>query len=693
MSLRARLALVLAGGMFGPLFAAWLVIGVLAPRQVSASTDQAAGQAADAVKQELTQACLGVGDTLTAVSNRLLAGAVVSQTITQRAAREAVEAAAARREGFQVVVLGPDGQALASAGPVAPEAAGRAARVQLGASCSQGRGVSSDPALSQSVPVELTGAAGDASTVLARVVVWYPVDDGSLDRVVAALGLPAADDVLVTAPHASTASAPEAGGGGVLATTMSEELTIAVRAAMPHGSLSGEIDGRHYQVRPAYNGVPFDVVGLSRARDLARLQLTLLAVVTVTAVGAVVLVSLLAGRLTAPLEHVAAVADRLRRGDLSARTGLRGRDEVGRLATSFDAMADELERTVGALRDRSRAVAEMFDNVGEALGRSHDLDGLVATVLDSAMLGADASVGLVLLGDVGGLQVQACHSAAGRPDQAPAVAEALGVLAGRSVERRELVRGRREGGPEGAAEADAVPEGLQAALALPLMKGDRVFGALAIAREDGAQDFDAETVSAIRVLSSQAGTAVANVRQHEETRRQSVTDPLTGAGNFRHLSATLAREVERASRFGHPLAVLMLDLDKFKDVNDTMGHAFGDGVLREFARRLQECLREVDTVARYGGEEFCVIAPETDLAGARRVADRIVQVVRAEPFTVGRRSRPVTVSVGVAVFPDHGTGAAELMGAADVALYAAKRTGRDRWVVAGASGGARVEQA
>ena len=102
---------------------------------------------------------------------------------------------------------------------------------------------------------------------------------------------------------------------------------------------------------------------------------------------------------------------------------------------------------------------------------------------------------------------------------------------------------------------------------------------------------------------------------HHEAQRLSTTDPLTGLWNFRYLSMSLAREIERSTRFDRPLAVLMLDLDHFKQVNDEHGHARGDSVLRELAHRVQEQIREVDTFARYGGEEFVVVLPETDGRG------------------------------------------------------------------------------
>ena len=119
--------------------------------------------------------------------------------------------------------------------------------------------------------------------------------------------------------------------------------------------------------------------------------------------------------------------------------------------------------------------------------------------------------------------------------------------------------------------------------------------------------------------------AVDNVRVHEEAQRLSLTDPLTGLWNYRYLRESLRREVERASRFGRMLGVLALDLDQFKEVNDTYGHAAGDAVLAEFARRVRGEIREVDLAFRQGGEEFVVLLPETDARGGgdrRRAARR-----------------------------------------------------------------------
>jgi two-component system cell cycle response regulator len=186
----------------------------------------------------------------------------------------------------------------------------------------------------------------------------------------------------------------------------------------------------------------------------------------------------------------------------------------------------------------------------------------------------------------------------------------------------------------------------------------------------------------VRRLADDAGIAIANVRRHEEVRRLSLTDPLTGVGNRRHLETTLSREIAGALRSDLPLSVLMLDIDHFKRVNDTFTHTFGDVVLRDFARRLLRIVRESDMVMRYGGEEFAIVLPVTDVDGGSRLAERILTAIRAEPFRHGEIEQQITVSIGVAAFPRDGRTAEHVLNAADRALYAAKHQGRDQWQIA-----------
>lgn len=168
----------------------------------------------------------------------------------------------------------------------------------------------------------------------------------------------------------------------------------------------------------------------------------------------------------------------------------------------------------------------------------------------------------------------------------------------------------------------------------------------------------------------------------------SISDQLTGLRNRRYLDRVLQEECCRCQRYRHPLAVLLLDIDHFKRFNDEFGHDIGDECLRRVAAVLaMEMRTPVDNVARYGGEEFCVIMPETELEGARIVAERIRAAVEAMEFMVGDRRVPVTVSIGVAsVVPPTAEYSRELLKQADVLLYEAKAAGRNRVMTARRAG-------
>jgi len=157
----------------------------------------------------------------------------------------------------------------------------------------------------------------------------------------------------------------------------------------------------------------------------------------------------------------------------------------------------------------------------------------------------------------------------------------------------------------------------------------------------------------------------------------SMTDPLTGLLNRYGLQRALQRELAEARRYARPLSCLLLDLDHFKAVNDTYGHAAGDAALTQAARVLTESVRGSDVVCRYGGEEFLVLAPETELAGALALAEKIRLAVSARLFGADSHSFPLTFSVGVARLRA-GESGNDMIARADEALYQAKQHGRDR---------------
>jgi diguanylate cyclase (GGDEF)-like protein len=204
---------------------------------------------------------------------------------------------------------------------------------------------------------------------------------------------------------------------------------------------------------------------------------------------------------------------------------------------------------------------------------------------------------------------------------------------------------------------------------------------------DDVPELDASEISFKTTFAGQVGLSIANIRLREALRTQSVRDALTGLYNRRYLEEVLAREVRRAARAGQSLGILMIDLDHFKSFNDTYGHDAGDVVLRETGASLTKSIRAEDFVCRFGGEEFVVILPTADLAASSMRAERLrMQMKELTVLHQGRSMGMLTISIGVAVFPEHGTSPKELMAAADAALYEAKRNGRDQIAIASLKG-------
>jgi diguanylate cyclase (GGDEF)-like protein/PAS domain S-box-containing protein len=220
-------------------------------------------------------------------------------------------------------------------------------------------------------------------------------------------------------------------------------------------------------------------------------------------------------------------------------------------------------------------------------------------------------------------------------------------------------------------------------LCIPIQAQGEALGILHFqATDENPALADAE-LSLKTTFAGQVGLSVANIRLREALRSQSIKDPLTGLYNRRYLEEMMEKETRRAVRAEQGLGVLMLDLDHFKKFNDTYGHDAGDAVLRETASFLLKSVRTEDIVCRFGGEEFVVILPVAGLKTTQARAERIRTKLRElSVMHQGQSLGTITVSVGVAELPEHGTTSKELLEAADAALYRAKREGRDRVVVA-----------
>lgn len=180
---------------------------------------------------------------------------------------------------------------------------------------------------------------------------------------------------------------------------------------------------------------------------------------------------------------------------------------------------------------------------------------------------------------------------------------------------------------------------------------------------------------------------------NKELQQLSTTDGLTGLCNRRSMMDSLAREVIRSRRMGHRFAVIMIDIDHFKKYNDTHGHLAGDSLLVKTGALFKESTRSMDLVARYGGEEFLLVLPEHGVAAAMEVAERIRSKVSSVTTDGNNAKEPLTVSIGVAIYPDNGTTPGALIASADAALYEAKKRGRNQVNIADASPGELAAEA
>ena len=317
------------------------------------------------------------------------------------------------------------------------------------------------------------------------------------------------------------------------------------------------------------------------------------------------------------------------RGDLQERVPVQGRDEFALLGRTFNQMAFQLQTRLDELEAERGRLRDVISRFGEALGATHDSEQLMRLIVEAAMEATNATGG-VLVG-MGGELVKA-----GYPDK--------------GVARIEV----------------------------PLQAGHLNFGSLMLFGDD----FSDEDRMTLISLASHAVVALDNARLHRIVERQALMDGLTGLANRRQCEESLADELSRVERFGGSLAIVVADLDWFKDVNDRYGHPAGDSLLREFAMLLKESLRDVDLAGRWGGEEFLLVLPGTDLAGGAQVAERIRAALAGRMVLVDGTPIPVTASFGVAAVPPAKT-SAELFAAADAALYEAKRAGKNRVETAG----------
>jgi diguanylate cyclase (GGDEF)-like protein len=215
-------------------------------------------------------------------------------------------------------------------------------------------------------------------------------------------------------------------------------------------------------------------------------------------------------------------------------------------------------------------------------------------------------------------------------------------------------------------------------LLLAPVRGRGSEGGVLVAPEDDTP-FQPRDLEVARLVAAQAQTSLHNAERYHQAKERAFVDDVTGVYNARYLFTALEHEIRRAERYGSPIALLFLDVDRFKLVNDQHGHLVGSRTLRRLAEVLGNCIRQVDTLARYGGDEFTILLVDTGLETGLAIAERIRASVAANRFEGrGPGGLHVSVSVGVAAYPAHGSTPETLLDVADKAMYRAKSLGRDR---------------
>ncbi|MDW7652307.1 MAG: diguanylate cyclase [Bacillota bacterium] len=225
-------------------------------------------------------------------------------------------------------------------------------------------------------------------------------------------------------------------------------------------------------------------------------------------------------------------------------------------------------------------------------------------------------------------------------------------------------------------------EGIRSAVRIPIWVNGEITG-IFILNSKEPNKYSETDLPILEQISEHLALSLQRYFLFEQISRLSVTDELTGCGNRRMLRQEMDRELPRADRYGRTLGVLMIDIDNFKEINDTFGHLPGDEILVALAELIRQNVRDIDICIRYGGEEFLVILPETNLEGTVAVAEKIRRIVEEKSFKAGSEKLRITVSIGIAVYPQHAAEKNELIRLADEALYRAKQAGRNRSYISG----------
>lgn len=408
---------------------------------------------------------------------------------------------------------------------------------------------------------------------------------------------------------------------------------------------------------------------------------------TVALLLGLLLAAIVAYSISKSVQKIIAMARKVEHGDLSQRLDVKGRDEIAQLARAFNAMAENLQQKVNSELNQRKALNQRVEALVEARTLESKQISNFSEMLQACQTIAEASdvvrqTALYLFNTNAGALYYL------QQDEMALLTSWNQVQSADSCNNDDCWAVRRGKLHLFSHNSTALPckhltGSVEAALCIPLLaKGDVVgfFHLQAPARfpANQAKDWLEQYTDLTITMAEHIALALANITLRNHLRDQSLRDPLTGLFNRRYLEEAASRELQRAERNEQQLAVMVLDIDHFKQFNDEHGHQAGDDVLINVANVLQEQFRGDDVVCRFGGEEFVALLTNINQQQTMQRAEQLRSTIAQSKWLIDGKPLTVTVSVGAALYPAHGTDLDGLISLADEALYQAKNAGRNQ---------------
>ncbi|HHT9111946.1 MAG TPA: diguanylate cyclase [Candidatus Wunengus sp. YC65] len=463
-----------------------------------------------------------------------------------------------------------------------------------------------------------------------------------------------------------------------IASTDRPEVMAAVTKALPLQYFQHELvigKGTYHSVIKIMNNGWRIIATIPEATFLEPVHTSIfyISIISGIIVCVVIVASIVIGRLSTNRIHTfASISKEIARGNLAKRVPFVNGDEIGQLGKTFNIMTASIERKIEQLRYLNDVAVEIHSHI--------ELEHLLQDLVNISRRIVNAEMGSIVLLDEQGKNIK--YFKVSVPNQLGSF-QIQGQPTGKGLLGTVIKKGqviRLDNITEDSRSIGLPPNHppIRTLLGVPLItNGGKISGGLLLANKANDECFTLEDEEILLTITYQASVAIENARLYGHVQQLAVTDGLTGLLNHKEFQRRLDENIEGSKRYHYTISLLMIDIDHFKQFNDTYGHLVGDFVLKTIATIIQAQTRAVDVCARYGGEEFAVIVRDDDTFNSLILAERIRSAVYAYPIKHDGIRSQLSVSIGIASFPKDAENAEDLIKRADEALYTAKETGRN----------------